>query len=314
MNIKHILFFLFFPLFVTGQQEPFLTSFRYQMNLINPAYAGAESQNMVAISSRNQWNALENSPKNQIITFSSQRKNNVGLGVSIGSSKFFVERNTSTYIDFSYRLSITQNTNMFLGLKGGATFYKSDLLGLYSSGSGVDPAQGFFSRINPNLGVGVLLQSESFWLSLSIPRLFSVSNEVDFSATPTDKVHSYIATGGIFQLNDFLSIKPSMLIRSVETQPETSIIESSITTVEFLGMVGFKQFFDIGLSYRTNNAMGIISFIKIKDFLDVGYAYETSVGSTMSNLGVKTHELTLRFRLRNSGEVEQSEVRETGIN
>jgi len=314
MNIKHILFLLFSPLFVTGQQEPFLTSFRYQMNLINPAYAGAESQNMVAISSRNQWNALENSPKNQIITFSSQRKNNVGLGVSIGSSKFFVERNTSTYIDFSYRLSITQNTNMFLGLKGGATFYKSDLLGLNSSGSGVDPAQGLFSRINPNLGVGVLLQSESFWLSLSIPRLFSVSNEVDFSATPTDKVHSYIATGGIFQLNDFLSIKPSMLIRSVETQPETSIIESSITTVEFLGMVGFKQFFDIGLSYRTNNAMGIISFIKIKDFLDVGYAYETSVGSTMSNLGVKTHELTLRFRLRNSGEVEQSEVRETGVN
>ncbi len=305
MNIKQILFLLLFPLFVTAQQEPFLTSFRYQMNLINPAYAGAESQNMVAISSRNQWNAVENSPKNQIITFSSQRKNNVGLGVSIGSSKFFVERNTSTYIDFSYRLSITQNTNLFLGLKGGATFYKSDLLGLTSSGSGVDPAQGLFSRINPNLGVGALLQSESFWLSLSIPRLFSVKNEVDFSATSTDKVHSYIATGAIFKLNDFLSIKPSILIRSVEDLGTTS---------EFLGMVGFKQFFDVGLSYRTNNAMGIISFIKIKDFLDVGYAYETSVGSTMSNLGVKTHELTLRFRLRNSGEVEQSEVRETGVN
>ena len=258
MNIKHILFLLFFPLFVTAQQEPFLTSFRYQMNLINPAYAGAESQNMVAISSRNQWNAVENSPKNQIITFSSQRKNNVGLGVSIGSSKFFVERNTSTYIDFSYRLSITQNTNLFLGLKGGATFYKADLLGLNSSGSGVDPAQGLFSRINPNLGVGALLQSESFWLSLSIPRLFSVSNEIDFSATSTDKVHSYIATGAIFKLNDFLSIKPSILIRSVEDLGATS---------EFLGMVGFKQFFDIGLSYRTNNSMGIISFIKIKGLL-----------------------------------------------
>ena len=65
----------------------------YRVLPINPAYAGAESQNMVAISSRNQWNAVENSPKNQIITFSSQRKNNVGLGVSISSSKFFVERN-----------------------------------------------------------------------------------------------------------------------------------------------------------------------------------------------------------------------------
>ena len=295
MNIKHVLFLLFFPLFVTAQQEPFLTSFRYQMNLINPAYAGAESQNMVAISSRNQWNAVENSPKNQIITFSSQRKNNVGLGVSISSSKFFVERNTSTYIDFSYRLSITQNTNLFLGLKGGATFYKADLLGLNSSGSGIDPAQGLFSRVNPNLGVGALLQSESFWLSLSIPRLFSVSNEIDFSATSPDKVHSYIATGAIFKLNDFLSIKPSILIRSVEDLKATS---------EFLGMVGFKQFLDIGISYRTNNAMGIVSFIKIKDFLDVGYAYETSIGSAMSNLGVKTHELTLRFRLENSGEAE----------
>ena len=299
MNIKHVLFLLFFPLFVTAQQEPFLTSFRYQMNLINPAYAGAESQNMVAISSRNQWNAVENSPKNQIITFSSQRKNNVGLGVSISSSKFFVERNTSTYIDFSYRLSITQNTNLFLGLKGGATFYKADLLGLNSSGSGIDPAQGLFSRVNPNLGVGALLKSESFWLSLSIPRLFSVSNEIDFSATSTDKVHSYIATGAIFKLNDFLSIKPSLLIRSVEDLKATS---------EFLGMVGFKQFLDIGISYRTNNAMGIISFIKIKDFLDVGYAYETSIGSAMSNLGVKTHELTLRFRLENSGSAAQAEV------
>ena len=96
MNRKQILFLLFFPLFVTAQQEPFLTSFRYQMNLINPAYAGAESQNMVAISSRNQWNAVENSPKNQIITFSSQRKNNVGLGVSISSSKFFFFFFTST--------------------------------------------------------------------------------------------------------------------------------------------------------------------------------------------------------------------------
>ena len=305
MNRKQVLFLLFFPLFVTAQQEPFLTSFRYQMNLINPAYAGAESQNMVAISSRNQWNAVENSPKNQIITFSSQRKNNVGLGVSIGSSKFFVERNTSTYIDFSYRLSIKQNTNLFLGLKGGATFYKADLLGLNSSGSGVDPAQGLFSRVNPNLGVGALLQSESFWLSLSIPRLFSVSNEIDFSATSTDKVHSYIATGAIFKLNDFLSIKPSLLIRSVEDLKATS---------EFLGMVGFKQFLDIGLSYRTNNSMGIISFIKIKGFLDVGYAYETSVGSGMSNLGVKTHELTLRFRLENSGGGEQAEIQETGVN
>ena len=34
----------------------------------------------------------------------------------------------------------------------------------------------------------------------------------------------------------------------------------------------------------------------------------------MSNLGVKTHELTLRFRLENSGGGEQAEIQETGVN
>ena len=118
------------------------------MSLINPAYAGAEAKNIFAITSRNQWATLENSPKAQVMTFSSQRKNNVGLGVSISSNKYFVEKNTTTYIDFSYRLTFNQSTNLFLGLKGGAAFYKANLLGLSNnSGSTIDPAQGLFSRL-----------------------------------------------------------------------------------------------------------------------------------------------------------------------
>ena len=259
------------------------------MSLINPAYAGAEAKNMFAITSRNQWASLENSPKAQVVTFSSQRKNNVGLGVSISSNKYFVEKNTTTYIDFSYRLTFNQNTNLFLGLKGGAAFYKANLLGLSNnSGSTIDPAQGLFSRVNPNLGIGILLQSESFWASFSVPRLFKTTNSIDFSETATDFIHAYFAGGGIFKINSNMSLKPTVLLRKVTNQPITS---------EFLGMFNFGGFFEIGASYRTTKSVGLLGFVGIKNYLDIGYAYDSPIQSTLNNLSVKTHEIVLRFKL-----------------
>ena len=62
------------------------------MSLINPSFAGAEADNMVALTSRNQWASIENSPKTQVLTFSSKRKKNVGLGISIMSNNYFVEK------------------------------------------------------------------------------------------------------------------------------------------------------------------------------------------------------------------------------
>ena len=139
------------------------------MSLINPAYAGSEAENMIALTSRNQWVSLENSPKTQVMTFSSERGKNVGLGLSFIANNFFVERNTASYIDFSYKLNFTNETALYLGLKAGATFYKENLLGLTSSSLSIDPAQGLFSRVNPNLGVGMLIQSPVFWFSFSVP-------------------------------------------------------------------------------------------------------------------------------------------------
>jgi type IX secretion system PorP/SprF family membrane protein len=186
-------------------------------------------------------------------------------------------------------LKFNESTNLFLGLKAGAAFYKANLLGLSStSDSAIDPAQDLFSRVNPNLGLGMLLQSESYWVSFSVPRLFKASNTIDFSQTATDFVHTYFAGGGTFKLNSNLSLKPSVLIRKVTNQPITS---------EFLGMLNFGGFFEIGASYRTTKSVGLMSFVGVKNYLDVGYAYESPVQSTLNNLSVKTHEIILRFKL-----------------
>ena len=80
------------------------------MSLLNPAYAGAEFKNLATFNTRNQWVSVENSPSTQLMTFSSERKKNIGIGVSFISNNFYVEKNTASYIDISYRLKVTENS------------------------------------------------------------------------------------------------------------------------------------------------------------------------------------------------------------
>ena len=55
-----LIFFITVPL--QGQQDSYLSLIQYQMPLINPAYAGAEEDQLFSIHSRNQWANIENSP------------------------------------------------------------------------------------------------------------------------------------------------------------------------------------------------------------------------------------------------------------
>ena len=117
---------------IYSQQQSYLTLYRYQMNIINPAYAGAEGKDVLSLTSRNQWMNIDNAPRTLVMSFSSERKKNVGLGISIESDKVFIEKQTFMYIDFSYKLQINETTNIFLGLKAGGNFYKADTEGLIS--------------------------------------------------------------------------------------------------------------------------------------------------------------------------------------
>ena len=77
------------------------------MNVINPAFAGADASNMLSFTSRSQWASVEDAPNTLALAFSSARKNNVGLGISLVSDKVFIEQQTFAYIDFSYKLQMS---------------------------------------------------------------------------------------------------------------------------------------------------------------------------------------------------------------
>ena len=60
------------------------------MNVINPAFAGALGKNVLAFTSRRQWSSMQDAPSTLAFSYSSERANNVGLGLSVVSDKFSI--------------------------------------------------------------------------------------------------------------------------------------------------------------------------------------------------------------------------------
>ena len=288
--MKRLLFFIglaLVPLISFSQQESYYTLYRYNMNVINPAYAGALGKNVFAFTSRRQWSSMQDAPSTLAFSYSSERANNVGLGLSVVSDKVFIEQQTFAYADFSYKLDM-ESTQLYLGLKAGGNFYSADprVLSTYSTSS--DPAQQQLSRFNPNVGAGAYLRGELFWASFSIPRLFNVKRESDnLAVTAKDRVHSYLGGGADFAIGSGLLLKPSVLFRKVKGLP---------VTTDITGMLSWQNQFDLGVSYRTSSAFALLAVVSLGGF-DIGYAYETPTVSSLSQLNLKTHEIVLRINL-----------------
>ena len=290
MIMKRLLLYIglvLVPLISFSQQESYYTLYRFNMNVINPAYAGALGKNVFAFTSRRQWSSMQDAPSTLAFSYSSERANNVGLGLSVVSDKVFIEQQTFAYADFSYKLDM-ESTQLYLGLKAGGNFYSADprVLSTYSTSS--DPAQQQLSRFNPNVGAGAYLRGELFWASFSIPRLFNVKRESDnLAVTAKDRVHSYLGGGADFAVGSGLLLKPSVLFRKVKGLPVTT----DITT-----MLSWQNQFDLGVSYRTSSAFALLAVVSLGGF-DIGYAYETPTDSSLSQLNLKTHEIVLRINL-----------------
>jgi type IX secretion system PorP/SprF family membrane protein len=288
--MKRLLFFIglaLVPLISFSQQESYYTLYRYNMNVINPAYAGALGKNVFAFTSRRQWSSMEDAPSTLAFSYSSERENNVGLGLSVVSDKVFIEQQTFAYVDFSYKLDM-ESTQLYLGLKAGGNFYSADPIALSAYSASSDPAQQQLSRFNPNVGAGALLKGELFWASFSIPRLFNVKRESDnLAVTAKDRMHSYLGGGVDLPIGSGLLVKPSVMLRKVKGLP---------VTTDFTGMLSWQNQFDVGISYRSSSSFALLSVISLGGF-DIGYAYETPTASSLSQLNLKTHEIVLRINL-----------------
>ena len=170
--MKHILSYLtLIALFISAsgfaQQDPHFSLYRYNMSVINPAYAGTNGTVDALLGVRSQWSGVQGGPETQTFNLNAPFGNNVGMGISIVNDKVFVLRETHIYADFSYRLQLSETLDLYAGLKAGGTSLN---INLSETGIMNDPLfAGDVSRFNPNIGLGFYLKAEKYYITLSSP-------------------------------------------------------------------------------------------------------------------------------------------------
>ena len=257
------------------------------MTLINPAYAGAEGMHVISMNSRNQWSNAEDSPKTTALSYSVAGGKNVGLGISVVSDQIFIEKQTNITADFSYRLTMANDAALFLGIKAGGNSYSADPSQLRSYRPELDPVKKPLSRFNPNMGVGFYYQSSNYWFSGAMPRLFNAKRDGDVEIQSRDRIHTYLAVGAMFSLNETFTLKPHLMYRKIK----------GIGAVTDLGIkAAYSNRFELGLASRTGSIISLQAFVIVNENFSLGYAYDTYGDDQLSGVNFKAHEIALRFK------------------
>lgn len=279
-----------------AQQLPQFTQYMFNTISINPAYAGSRETFSVVGLHRSQWVGLDGGPETQTLSAHTPMRNeNMGLGISFINDQLGYENFSYLYADYSYTIKVSEKTKLAFGIKAGMTHYFLDEELLNDQTAIDDP---FFNdvsnRWSPNIGAGLYLHSQRWYLGLSAPRILNTDynrsrdGEIDYVAF--ERVSYYITGGYVLDLSENTKLKPSVLLKATNGAPISFDVSAN-----FL----FYDKFWAGAAYRANEhaaAIGAIADFQISKQMRIGYAYEYPL-SDIAPYTSGTHEILLMFEV-----------------
>lgn len=300
LNLKYMktkfigLFLVFFTAVSFAQQDAQYTQYMYNTNIVNPAYLGSkESLNIFGLH-RTQWVGLDGAPSSNNISISSPVGKNVALGLSIINDKIGPSNENNFAVDFAYGFKISDNYKLSFGLKGSANILNVDFtkIDIYNP---ADPRfqNNIDNRFTSNIGTGIYLNSDKTYFGLSIPSLIETKH-YDKTASNTattfiasEKKHFYFIAGHVFDINENLKFKPSILTKMVQGAP---------LQVDLSGNFLINQKFTAGLAYRLNASFSALAGFQVSNSIFIGYAYDRET-TKLANYNSGSHEIFLRYEL-----------------
>ena len=271
---------------VYGQQDLQYTQYMYNMNILNPAYAGSRGVTSIGILGRTQWVGLDGAPQTATLSINGPVGKNVGLGFSVIHDEIGPVKEDNVYGDFSYTLTTSEEGKLAFGVKVGATFLNvRDVLTVDP-----DPLNVPFSQVAPNFGAGLMYYTDRFYAGLSAPNFLEtkyLDNKNGIVSTASEKMHYFFTSGYVFDLDENLKLKPSTMLKATTGAPLSVDLSLNLLVQEKV---------ELGLSMRLDDSVSAMVGFQVNQDLRIGYAYD----HTTSNFGVYnsgSHEIMILFDL-----------------
>lgn len=279
-----------------SQQLPQYSQYMFNKLVFNPAITGSEQYVDMRLSHRSQWTGFEGAPSTQTLSVHGPiKEKKFGIGGYLFNDRTGPIRNTGINISYAYHISINDNSKLSLGLSG--SVFQSGIDGtkikLNQKSDNLIDRNSRYSTVVPDAAFGSYFYSDKYYLGFSILHLFKSKTNIilfkntDYRAAMTLVHHYYLSGGYKIELTEKYYLEPSFLINYLNANP----------TQLGLGLLfNYDDFIQFGLSYRTNDAIVLVSSLSVIDALQISYSYDILI-SSLRKQSSGSHEIVLSYRI-----------------
>ena len=264
--ILSIVGFLFLSLgTIQAQQLPHYTQYMYNMNILNPAYAGSKGPEIISFGTlyRDQWYDAPGNPKTLTADVHGAFNSSNGVGLSFIKDEYGAIKQNMITADYSHTLHFNKS-NLAFGLKAGVNLFEvnNDYYILQPN----DPVlSNSLSDTRLNIGAGIFYYTDKYYLSVSVPNFLANKFNGGNGYQATDEIHLFVAGGYVFNIGNNFKLKPHFLL--------FNNISQSIQADLNLNLLFLKRF-EFGTSYRLSDSVNFLFNVRLFESLRLGYAYD----------------------------------------
>jgi len=268
-----------------AQQDPQYTQYMYNMNVVNPAYAGSRESLSIGLLYRDQWSGFDGAPRTFTFNAHAPVGNGLGLGLSAISDKAGPVTETNAYADVSYTIDFNRAGKLAFGVKAGATFHDVGLTDLDLQDDNDIAFSEDVDKTYPNIGAGFLYYTDHWYVGFSVPNLLESKHlDADGHEFGKEARHFFATAGYVFDITNNFKLKPSTLVKSAFGSPISFDVNLNAL---------FWNRFEIGASYRYEDSFSGLIGVRPADWVQIGFAYDHSI----SDIDEPSYEAFVLFNI-----------------
>jgi type IX secretion system PorP/SprF family membrane protein len=290
---------------VKAQQLPQYSQYVLNRYLINPASAGSENYFMGQTNYRSQWTGITDAPNTYILSANGPLVHEkMGIGGYIFSDVTGPTKRNGINFSYSYHVKINDDIMLSMAINAGILQYTVDGTELTFDQEGDNIVSNTLeNQVFPDAGFSFYLYGPNYYFGASAPQL--IRNQLDFENSIKDPsgrlVNHYFITGGYtYEINGDFELEPSFLLKYVKPTP---------LSYEFTLRGIYREMAWVGLSYRRNDAVGLLFGYTFQENLSIGYSYDI-IQSDLQDYSGGSHEIMLSIRFNKGGSTKRESTEE----
>lgn len=289
VGMKKIFFalLLFIGISSYAQQDPMFSQNMFNKLLVNPAFAGGNDLISVDLLARYQWVGIDDAPQTYSISMHSPLRNNHhGLGFYVYGDITGPSETIGLMGSYAYRIKAGKGKLCF-GLEAGFRYNNVHNDEINAEEPDIVDSGKETKTFKPDANIGIYYYSKTWFGGISTKQLLQNEPEtdtLDVDYSNTRLVRRFYGIVGVnIPVSGKITIRPSIMAKYV---PDNT------WQCDFNTSVLYSNLFWVGVSYRTEKAVVMLTEWNIAKNLRLGYSYDMYLGDNVPANG-GTHEIRL---------------------